>query len=55
MILSSSDIKFTTDILDKEKLPYSTPEEALDFADIKVITSDFCLIYICSLHSYGNQ
>ena len=46
MILTKSEVKLATDILENEKLPYSTPEEALDFAEVKIITSQFCLFYI---------
>lgn len=49
IMLSKSEIKLATDTLDKENLPYATPEEALDFADVKIITNSSCLFYIISI------
>lgn len=49
MILSKTEIKVTTDTLDKENLPYNTPEEALDFANLKIITNGSCLFYVINI------
>lgn len=49
MLLSKSEIKLATDALDKDNLPYSTPEEALDFANIKIVTNNSCIFYIINI------
>lgn len=46
LILSDSEIKLAIQTIEKENLPYSTPEEALDFANIKIISNQLCLLYI---------
>lgn len=46
LILSNSEIKLAINTIQNENLPYSTPEEALDFANIKIISSKTCLLYI---------
>lgn len=46
LILSNSEIKLAIDTIEKENLPYSTPEEALDFSNIKIISNKSCLLYI---------
>jgi hypothetical protein len=46
LILSKKEIKITLETLDKENIPYNTPEEALDFATIKIISSTSLLFYI---------
>ena len=46
LVLSNSEIKLAINTLETENLPYSTPEEALDSANIKIISSKLCLLYI---------
>lgn len=46
LILSNSEIKLAIKTIEKQNLPYSTPEEALDFANIKIISNKLCLLYI---------
>lgn len=48
-MLSKTEIKLATEILDKEFLPYSTPEEALEFAEVKVITNSTSIFYIINI------
>lgn len=45
-VLSDKEIKVATEILDKENLPFATISEALDFANVKVISNSSCLLYI---------
>lgn len=49
MMLTSDEIKLATNTLDLEDLPYSTPEEALDFAKVKIITNRISLLYIINI------
>jgi hypothetical protein len=55
LLLSKSEIKFITDILDKENFPYSSPEEALDSSDIKIITNGTCLFYLIDIPLTSND
>lgn len=55
MMLSKKEIKLATDILDKEKLPYNTPEEALEFADVKIVTNSLSLLYIINVPITTNE
>lgn len=49
MMLSKEEIELAISILVKDKLPYSTPEEALTFADVKIISSNFFLLFIVNI------
>lgn len=46
LILSDSEIRLAIQAIEKDNLPYATPEEALDFANIKIISNKLCLLYI---------
>lgn len=46
LILSDSEIKLTIRTIQNENLPYATPEEALNFANIKIISNNLSLLYI---------
>lgn len=49
MMLTPKEIEVALNVLDKEKLPYSTPEEALAFSKVKVISNDLTLLYIVNV------
>lgn len=49
LMLSQKEIKLATQILDKEKLPYASPEEALEFSNVKIITNHSSLLYIVNI------
>lgn len=49
IMLSAKEIKIVTNTLDKERLPYFSPEEALEFASVKVIGKDTSLLYIINI------
>lgn len=49
MMLTTDEINLATKTLDLEDLPYSTPEEALDFAKVKIITNRISLLYIINI------
>lgn len=49
LILSNAEVKLAVDKIEKEILPYTTVEEALNFADIKIVTNSSCLLYIISI------
>lgn len=49
MMLTSKEISLAIKNLDEEKLPYSTPEEALNFATVKILTNKISLLYIVNI------
>lgn len=49
MMLTNEEINIATKTLDLENLPYSTPEEALDFAKVKILTNRISLLYIVNI------
>lgn len=49
MLLSGNEVKLAVNILDKENLPYHSPEEALEFAKVKIITNKLSLLYIINI------
>lgn len=53
-LLSEKEIEEVRKFLDSEKFPYSSLEEALGFADIRIATSDATLIYIVNLPAINN-
>lgn len=55
IILSKNEIKFATQHLDKQNLPYTTIEEALDFAEIKIISNSSSLIYVINIPLTTNE
>lgn len=48
-ILSSAEVALAVDSIDKGNLPYTTVEEALDFAEAKIVTNNSCILYIVSI------
>lgn len=54
ILLSKSEIKIATEILDKNYLQYSTPEEALEFSETKIITNDESILYIINIPITSN-
>lgn len=49
LILSTTEVKLAVENIEKGKLPYVTIEEALDFADVRIVTNASCLLYIVNI------
>lgn len=49
MMLTSKEISLAIKNLDEENLPYTTPEEALNFANVKIVTNKISLLYIVNI------
>lgn len=49
MILSNKEIRIAMKTLNEENVPYATSEEALDFANIKIISNGSYLFYIINI------
>lgn len=48
-LVSKVEVETITKLLDSEQLPYATAEEALDFANIKIITNGTSLLYVIEI------
>ena len=49
LVLSKQEIKIAVETLDKENLPFSTIEDALNFSEIKIISNITSLLYIINI------
>lgn len=49
LILSKEEINLAINTLNKENIPFPTIEEALDFAEIKIITNSISILYIVNI------
>lgn len=54
-ILSKNEIELATKVFNEQKLPYTTIEEALDFADIKVLSNSTSILYIINIPLTTNE
>lgn len=48
-ILSKNEIDLASKIFNEQQLPYTTIEEALDFAEIKIISNSLSILYIINI------
>lgn len=55
LLLNKEEIDLASKILNDEHLQYSSREEALDFADVKIITNSSCFFYVINIPLTTNQ